>query len=116
MTSRYAYTTDATSGSSETVDAVQTPKDMLHDMEGRVLAAGGVDPPYILMGSLVRRPGRVFVPCGAHPEDVVGMVLIDTMFPDELRLDHSWRASTRFLSTTTGMTSAAPWSGSRNSP
>ena len=72
-------------GSSDTVDAVQTPADMQHDMEA-VLAAGGVKPPYILMaasfGGLVATQYLT-----AHPDDVVGMVLIDTMFPDELRLD-----------------------------
>ena len=82
-------------GSSETVDAVQTPKDMLQDMEG-VLAAGGVDPPYILMaasfGGLVASSYL-----GAHPEDVVGMVLIDTMFPDELRLDRFLAREYRFV-------------------
>jgi pimeloyl-ACP methyl ester carboxylesterase len=72
-------------GSSDTVDAVQSPADMQHDMES-VLAAGGVKPPYILMaasfGGLVASQYLA-----AHPDDVVGMVLIDTMFPDELRLD-----------------------------
>ena len=37
-------------GSSQTVDAVQTPADMRRDMEA-VLEAGGVDPPYILMAA-----------------------------------------------------------------
>ncbi|GCD89247.1 alpha/beta fold hydrolase [Nocardioides sp. LS1] len=72
-------------GSSETVDAVQTPADMLHDMEA-VLHAGGVEPPYILMaasfGGLVASSYLQ-----AHPDDVEGMVLIDAHFPDELRLD-----------------------------
>jgi len=72
-------------GSSETVDAVQTPADMEQDMEA-VLAAGGVEPPYILMaasfGGLVASQYLA-----EHPENVAGMVLIDTMFPDELRLD-----------------------------
>lgn len=82
-------------GSSEAVDAAQTPKDMLQDMEG-VLAAGGVQPPYILMaasfGGLVASSYL-----GAHPEDVVGMVLIDTMFPDELRLDRFLPREYRFV-------------------
>ena len=37
-----------------------------------------------------------FLP-GAHPEDVVGMVLIDTMFPDELRLDRFLPRDYRFV-------------------
>jgi pimeloyl-ACP methyl ester carboxylesterase len=85
-------------GSSQTVDAVQTPKDVLHDMEG-VLAAGHVDPPYILMaasfGGLV---ASSFL--AAHPDDVVGMVLIDTMFPDELRLDRFLPPAYRFATFT----------------
>jgi pimeloyl-ACP methyl ester carboxylesterase len=72
-------------GSSETVDAVQTPADMLHDMEA-VLKAGGAEPPYILMaasfGGLV---ASLYLQ--AHPDDVEGMVLIDAHFPDELSLD-----------------------------
>ena len=83
-------------GSSETVDAVQTPADMQHDMEG-VLAAGGVQPPYILMaasfGGLVASQYLA-----ERPEDVVGMVLIDTMFPDELRLDRLIPRAFRFSS------------------
>lgn len=72
-------------GSSQVVDAVQTPDDMLHDMEA-VLDAGGIDPPYILMaasfGGLVASAYM-----NEHPQQVTGMVLIDTMFPDELHLD-----------------------------
>jgi pimeloyl-ACP methyl ester carboxylesterase len=72
-------------GSSETVDAVQTPADVVQDMEG-VLRAGGVEPPYILWaGSFGGLVAAAYLK--AHPEDVVGMVLIDSMFPDELRLD-----------------------------
>jgi pimeloyl-ACP methyl ester carboxylesterase len=82
-------------GSSESVDAVQTPKDMLQDMEG-VLAGGGVEPPYILMaasfGGLV---ATAYL--NAHPGDVAGMVLIDTMFPDELRLDRYLPRDYRFV-------------------
>ena len=82
-------------GSSETVDAVQTPADMLHDMEA-VLEAGGVEPPYILMaasfGGLV---ASAYLQ--EHPDDVVGMVLIDTMFPDELRLDRYIPRDFRFV-------------------
>jgi pimeloyl-ACP methyl ester carboxylesterase len=72
-------------GSSETVDAVQTPADVVHDME-RVLAAGRVEPPYILWaGSFGGLVATAYLE--RHPADVVGMVLVDSMFPDELRLD-----------------------------
>ena len=82
-------------GSSEAVDAVQSPADMLRDME-KVLEAGGVEPPYILMaasfGGLVASAYLA-----AHPESVHGMVLIDTMFPDELRLDRFLPRDSRFV-------------------
>ncbi|GAA5200288.1 alpha/beta hydrolase [Microbacterium jejuense] len=72
-------------GSSETVDAAQTPDDMLHDMEG-VLANGGVEPPYILMaasfGGLL-----AYSFLNHHPDQVSGVVFLDAFFPDELALD-----------------------------
>ena len=72
-------------GSSETVDAVQTPADMLSDMEN-VLRAGGAEPPYILMAaSFGGLPAYSFL--NHHPDEVAGMVFIDAMFPDELALD-----------------------------
>ena len=72
-------------GSSETVDAVQTPADMLSDMEN-VLRAGGAEPPYILMAaSFGGLPAYSFLL--HHPDEVAGMVFIDAMFPDELALD-----------------------------
>jgi pimeloyl-ACP methyl ester carboxylesterase len=82
-------------GSSDTVDAIQRPADMLRDMEG-VLAAGGVEPPYILMaasfGGLV---AHAYL--NKHRDDVIGMVLIDTMFPDELALDRFLPRDARFV-------------------
>jgi pimeloyl-ACP methyl ester carboxylesterase len=82
-------------GGSDSVDAVQTPADMLHDMES-VLSAGGAEPPYILLaasfGGLV---ASAYL--SEHPDDVVGMVLMDTMFPDELRLDRYLPRQHRFV-------------------
>jgi pimeloyl-ACP methyl ester carboxylesterase len=72
-------------GSSDTVDAVQTPKDMVRDMHA-VLDAGGVEPPYILYaGSFGGLVAHAYLK--EHAEEVVGMVLVDSMFPDELKLD-----------------------------
>ena len=72
-------------GSSETVDAVQKPGDMVRDMHA-VLAAGGEEPPFILWaGSFGGLVASAYLK--AHPEDVAGMVLVDAMFPDELKLD-----------------------------
>ncbi|MCP3420438.1 alpha/beta fold hydrolase [Nocardioides pinisoli] len=82
-------------GSSETVDAVQTRADMVRDME-RVLAAGRVRPPYILWaGSFGGLVAAAYLE--DHPDDVVGMVLVDSMFPDELRLDPLLPKRFRFL-------------------
>ncbi len=70
---------------SETVDAVQTTKDVVREMHA-VLTAGGEEPPYILYaGSFGGLVASAYLE--AHPEDVEGMVLVDAMFPDELELD-----------------------------
>ncbi len=72
-------------GSSETVDAVQTPRDVVRDMR-EVLTAGGEEPPYILWaGSFGGLVASAFLK--AHPDDVTGVVFVDAMFPDELSLD-----------------------------
>ena len=72
-------------GSSETVDAVQTPGDVVRDMH-TVLKAGGERPPYILWaGSFGGLVASAYLK--AHPDDVTGVVFVDAMFPDELGLD-----------------------------
>jgi len=72
-------------GSSETVDAVQTPQDVVRDMRA-VLKAGGERPPYILWaGSFGGLVASAYLK--AHPDDVIGVVFVDAMFPDELGLD-----------------------------
>lgn len=72
-------------GSSQTVDAVQTPRDLVRDMH-EVLGAGGESPPYILWaGSFGGLVASAYMK--AHPGDVTGVVFVDAMFPDELGLD-----------------------------
>ena len=72
-------------GSSESVDAVQTPGDAVRDMHS-VLKAGGERPPYILWaGSFGGLVASAFLK--AHPDEVIGVVFVDAMFPDELGLD-----------------------------
>lgn len=82
-------------GRSQTVNAVQTPADALHDME-RVLAVGRAQPPYVLMaasyGGLL-----AYSYLNHHPDHVVGMVLLDAMFPDELELDRYLHHGDRFI-------------------
>lgn len=67
------------------VDAAQLPSDALEDMR-RLLAAAGVKPPYVLLGaSFGGLPAYLYA--NTHPRDVVGMVLLDAAFPDELSLE-----------------------------
>ena len=82
-------------GGSEIVDAVQSPEDMRHDMEA-VLASGGVEPPYILMaGSFGGLLAYDFL--NHNPDDVAGLVFLDTMIPDELALDQYLASDDTFL-------------------
>ena len=72
-------------GRSETVDEVQTPEELMGDLEA-LLDVAGIEPPYVLLGaSFGGLPAYVYA--NTHPDDVVGMVLLDSMFPDELSLD-----------------------------
>lgn len=73
-------------GRSEKVDAVQRPKDVLDDVH-RLLAAAEVGPPYVLLGASFG--GLVaYLYANTYPDEVFGMVLLDSMFPDELKLEH----------------------------
>lgn len=82
-------------GRSDTVDAPQSPEDMLSDIEG-LLDQAGVDGPYVLLGaSLGGLPAYLFA--NRHPDDVVGMVLLDAMFPDDLTLDPLWPEDERYV-------------------
>jgi pimeloyl-ACP methyl ester carboxylesterase len=81
-------------GLSDTVDAVQQPKDALRDLEG-LLDAAGVEPPYILLGASFG--GLLsYLYANEHPDEVVGMVLLDSMFPDELQFDRYFPRSERY--------------------
>jgi hypothetical protein len=69
-------------GRSDTVDAEQRPEDVIADLHG-LLAAAEVEPPYVLLGaSFGGVVGYLYL--NAYPDDVVGMVQLDSMFPDEL--------------------------------
>lgn len=72
-------------GHSDTVDAVQRPVDAVRDLEN-LLDAADVEPPYVLLGASF---GGLLADLYAnlHPDDVVGMVLLDAAFPDDLALD-----------------------------
>ncbi|MFQ6170411.1 alpha/beta fold hydrolase [Oryzobacter sp. R7] len=75
-------------GLSDTVDAIQKPKDAMRDLEA-LLSAAGVEPPYVLLGASAG--GLLsYLYANEHPDEVVGMVLLDAMFPDELSLEKYW--------------------------
>lgn len=80
-------------GSSDTVDAPQLPSDALGDMR-RLLAAAHVTPPYVLLGASFGGL-LAYLYANAHPEEVVGMVLLDSAFPDELRLERLFKPQDR---------------------
>lgn len=83
-------------GLSDTVDAIQKPKDAVRDLD-RLLMTAGIEPPYVLLGASF---GGLFAYryLNEHPEDVSGMVLLDAMFPDELSLEPLWPREDRYQS------------------
>ena len=81
-------------GRSDTVDAAQLPKDALSDMR-KLLAAADVKPPYVLLGASFG--GLLsYLYANTYPDEVVGMVLLDSMFPDELSLERLFKPADRF--------------------
>lgn len=81
-------------GQSETVDAAQLPDDLMADAEG-LLEAAQVNGPFVLLGaSFGGLPAYLFA--NRHPQDVVGMVMLDAMFPDDLTLDELWPEDERY--------------------
>jgi pimeloyl-ACP methyl ester carboxylesterase len=80
-------------GSSDTVHAPQSPSDALNDMR-RLLAAAHVKPPYVLLGASFGGL-LAYLYANLHPDEVVGMVLLDAAFPDELRLERLFKPQDR---------------------
>ncbi len=72
-------------GSSETVDAPQRPEDVLSDLH-ELLTVAEVEPPYVLLGASFGGL-LAYLYANTYPDEVVGMVLLDSMFPDEMELD-----------------------------
>jgi pimeloyl-ACP methyl ester carboxylesterase len=76
------------------VAALQTPADAINGMHS-LLAAAEVAPPYVLLGASFG--GLLsYLYANTYPEDVVGMVLLDAMFPDEMSLEHLFPKSDRY--------------------
>lgn len=81
-------------GRSDTVDRPQRPADAIEELE-RLLAAADIEPPYVLLGASFG--GLLsYVYMSEHPDDVVGMVLLDSPVPDELRLEGLLPAGDRY--------------------
>ena len=81
-------------GRSNKVDAPQLPKDALSDMR-RLLAAANVQPPYVLLGaSFGGLLANLYA--NSYPDEVVGMVLLDSPFPDTLSLEHLVKPEDRY--------------------
>jgi len=81
-------------GRSDTVDAPQLPEDALNDMR-RLLTAADVEPPYVLLGASFG--GLMsYLYANTYPDDVVGMVLLDSPFPDAFSLEHLLKPADRY--------------------
>lgn len=81
-------------GRSDSVDAPQTPDDAMADLRN-LLAAAGVEPPLVLLGASFGG-NLAYLYANTHPDEVVGMVLLDSQFPDELSLEHLVPAEERY--------------------
>ena len=81
-------------GDSDTVDAVQLPADATGEMD-RLLDEAGIAPPYVLVGASFGGM-LAYLYANEHPDEVVGMVLLDAMFPDELALEHLFPPEDRY--------------------
>ena len=69
-------------GASDIVDEAQLPEDMIDDIHTAPDVAG-VEPPYVLLGASFG--GMLsYLYLNTYADDVVGVVLLDAMFPDEL--------------------------------
>ena len=81
-------------GDSDTVNEVQLPEDAIRDLH-QLLDAAAIDPPYVLVGASFGGL-LAYLYANEHPDQVVGMVLLDSMFPDELSLDHLFPPDERY--------------------
>jgi pimeloyl-ACP methyl ester carboxylesterase len=81
-------------GLSDTVDAPQTPDDVVSDLR-TLLDVAGVEPPYVLLGASFG--GLVaYLYANQFPDEVGGMLLLDSMFPDEFTLDSLFPPGDRY--------------------
>jgi pimeloyl-ACP methyl ester carboxylesterase len=75
-------------GKSDDVPGLRTGESSVRDLH-RLLEEAEVEPPYVLLGASF---GGLIADAYAatHPEEVVGMVLLDAEFPEVITLEHYW--------------------------
>lgn len=81
-------------GRSEPVDAVQLPEDAIADLHG-LLDAAEIDGPYVLLGASFGGL-LAYLYANTYPDDIVGVVLLDSPFPDEMGLEDLVPAQDRY--------------------
>jgi pimeloyl-ACP methyl ester carboxylesterase len=72
-------------GDSDNVDAPQLPDDAIGEMRA-LLQSAGVEPPYVLLGASFGGL-LAYLYLNTYPDEVVGAVMLDSMFPDEMSLE-----------------------------
>lgn len=84
----------ANTGTSDDVPGPLTGRSSVKDLH-RLLEVAGMEPPYVLLGASFGGL-LAYLYAAIHPDEVVGMVLLDAAFPDELSLEHLWPADERW--------------------
>ena len=79
---------------SEKVDAEQTPTEAIEEMHA-LLEAAGIEGPYVLLGASFGGL-LAYLYLNNYPDEVVGMVQLDSPFPDEMSLEHLWPKDERY--------------------
>ncbi len=82
-------------GRSDSVDAPQRPEDAIVEMHD-LLAAADVAPPYVLVGASFGG-NLAYLYANKYPDQVAGMVLLDSPFPDQLSLEHLVKSEDRYV-------------------
>jgi pimeloyl-ACP methyl ester carboxylesterase len=82
-------------GKSDEVEALRTGESSVRDLH-RLLKAGDVEPPYVLLAASFG--GMIAHSYAAtYPDEVVGMVLLDSMIPGLLDLEYLWPKDERLV-------------------
>lgn len=84
----------ANTGASDNLPGPRTGEDAINDLHA-LLAVTGIEPPYVLLGASF---GGIlaYMYAMTWPDEVVGMVLLDASFPDEIELEPLWPEEDRY--------------------